>query len=213
MTTRLDLYNLALLECGERSISSLAEDREPRRNLDQVWNGGWVNYCLEQGQWHFAMNAIRIDPDPAIDPQFGYGYAYQKPDDWVLTSAVTEDEFFRIPLNQYTDELGYIYSDCNPIYFRYVSNSVLFGNDLGKWPATFTQYAAYYGASKIIVKLSESREKLEEIRRDLKQALVVAKNKAAMAEPTAFAARGSWSRARTRGTKRGDGGNTTGNLY
>ena len=58
MTDRLSLYNDALLLCGERALTSLSEDREPRRLLDQIWNSGGVNVCLAEGQWFFAMRAL-----------------------------------------------------------------------------------------------------------------------------------------------------------
>ena len=212
MADRLSLYNDALMYCGERSLSSLTEDREPRRLLDQVWNSNGIQYCLEQGQWHFAMRAVQVDYDPSLEPDFGYGYAFTKPDDWLLTAAVCEDEYFKIPLNQYADEKGFWYADIDPIYVRYVSNDVDYGLDLGKWPQTFAEYVALHFASRIIIKLSESHEKFANIVKLREKALIVAKNKAAMANPAAFSAKGSWSRARIRGSRRGDGGNSNGNL-
>ena len=212
MADRLTLYNDALMYCGERSISSLSEDREPRRLLDQVWAANGVDRCLEEAQWHFAMRADRFDPDPSVTIDFGYGNAFTKPEDWILTSAVSEDEFFRVPLNAYSDEKGYWYADADPIYVRYVSNDVDFGGDLGEWPQTFADFVAIHFASRIIIKLSDSQEKFKELHAWRQKALITAKNKAAMANPTSFPAKGSWSRARTSG-RRGDGGNTTGNLY
>ena len=212
MSDRLTLYNDCLMYCGERGISSLSEDREPRRMLDQVWNANGVDRCLEEAQWHFAMRADRFDPDPDVDTEFGYGNAFTKPDDWILTSAVCEDEFFRVPLNQYSDEKGYWYADIDPLYVRYVSNDTDYGMDLGKWPQTFADFVALHFASRIIFKLSESQEKFRQIQQWREKALITAKNKAAMANPSMFPAKGAWSRARTRGSRRGDGGNTSGNL-
>ncbi len=37
---QLSLYNRALLIMGQRFLSDLSEEREPRRLLDQVWNDG-----------------------------------------------------------------------------------------------------------------------------------------------------------------------------
>ena len=212
MTDRLTLYNDALMYCGERSLSSLSEEREPRRLLDQVWAANGVDRCLEEAQWHFAMRAESFDPDPSVTTDFGYANAYTKPDDWLLTSAVCEDEFMRFPLNQYVDEAGYWYADINPIYVRYVSNDPDFGGNLGKWPQTFADFVALHFACRIIIKLSESQEKFKELQAWRQKALITAKNKAAMGNPAMFAAKGSWSRARTRGQRRGDGGSMSGNL-
>lgn len=212
MTSRLSLYNDALLYCGERSLASLTEEREPRRLLDQVWDGGGVDFCLEQAQWRFAMRTLRVDPDETIEPEFGYANAFTKPSDWILTSAVCEDEYFRVPLNQYVDENGVWYADIDPLYVRIVSNDPDFGMNLGGWPETFTQYVALYFASRISTKLSSSAEKWQEINKLMKLGLTTAKNKASMGDPAMFPAKGAWSRARTRGSRRGDGGNQSGNL-
>lgn len=212
MTTRLLIYNDALMYCGERSISSLTEDREPRRLLDQVWNSNGVDRCLEEAQWHFAMRADRFDPDPDVTTDFGYANSYTKPTDWILTSAVCQDEFFRVPLNQYSDEKGFWFADIDPLYIRYVSNDVDFGMDLGKWPQSFADFVAMHFASRIIYKLSASDARQSELRKQREEFLLTAKNKAAMAEPTKFPAQGSWSRARTYGNQRRDGGNTSGSL-
>lgn len=214
MTTKLSLYNDALLLIGERFLSSLTEEREPRRLLDQVWASGGINYCLEQGQWFFAMRTIQIDYDTAIEPSFGYSRAFQKPDDWILTTAVTSDEFFRVPLTQYTDEAGYWYAELDTIYVRYVSNDVGYGLDINKWPDSFREFVAAHFASRIALKINGSEEKADKIAKLSEKLLKKAKSKSAMAAPTKFAAQGNWSKARTYGGGRGDGGNgnTSGSL-
>ena len=212
MTDRLTLYNDALLLCGERSVSSLTEDREPRRNLDQAWNGGAVRKCLEEGQWRFAMRTVMIDYDPALDPDFGYRRGFNKPDDWVRTCAVCEEEYFRTPLTAYTDEADFWYADLDIIYAKYISDDPLWGMNLGKWPQAFADFVSAHLALKIIIKLSESQEKIQIITKLREKYKRDAKSAAAVSEPTLFAARGTWSRARTKGSKRSDGGNINGNL-
>ena len=212
MATRLEVYNMALLLCGERSLSSLSEDREPRRNLDQAWNSGGVNKCLEEGQWRFAMRTVQIDEDPSIAPDFGYRYAFNKPEDWIATSAVCEEEYFRTPLTAYTDEGDQWYADLNTIYVKYISNDTDWGMNMGKWPQSFADFVAAHLASRVIMKMAQSEEKLKLILSTREKFKRDAKNAAAMAEPTRFAARGTWSRARTKGSKRSDGGNINGNL-
>lgn len=212
MTTRLILYNTALLYAGERALSSLTEDREPRRMLDQAWNANLVRRCLELGQWHFAMRGSQIDPDPSIEPPFGYRNVFNKPSDWVITSAVCSDEYFTSPINRYTDEGGQWYADDDPIYVKYVSDDEDYGGNLGAWPETFSDFVAWDLAARITLKLSDSGDRNKDIGMARRAALKLAKNKAAMAEPTMFPARGNWSRARTYGSKRGDGGSSSGNL-
>lgn len=207
MTTQLSLYNDALLLCGERFLASLTENREPRRLLDQVWASGGVKYCLEQGQWFFAMRTIQIDYDATIEPSFGYNRAFQKPTDWVLTSSVCSEEFFRVPLTQYTDESGYWYASIDTIYVRYVSNDINYGMDLGIWPDSFREFVAAHFASQIILVLASGDDLKKQIMEIRKQRLKNAKSRSAMAEPTSYPAQGTWSSSRVWGNRRRDGGN------
>lgn len=216
--TRLELYNNALMYCGERSLAGLDEEREPRRLLDQVYNSNGINFCLEQAQWWFAMRAVQLDYDPSFSRQFGYTYAFSKGTDWIATSAVCSDEFFRTPLIDHAAEQDYFYADITPIYVKYISNDVNYGADLARWPATFCDYAAAYFASRIIGKLAgDKADQLQALlgppgqpgKGILGVNLHNAKNKAAMTQPTQIIAQGRWTRARM-GRRNGynDRGNT-----
>ena len=205
MTDRLSIYNDALLLCGERGLASLSENNEPRRLLDQVWNSGGVRDCLERGQWHFAMRTMRIDYDPAIQPDFGHSRAFVKPDDWVITSALCSDEFFNSPLLQYVDEAGYWYASMDELYVRYVSDDVDYGTNYAGWPVTFKEFVASHFAAKVILKVTGDEGKLKSIVALREKMLRDAKNKAAMAEPTSFPARGAWVSSRGRGSARDRG--------
>ena len=216
MTDRLSIYNGALLCCEERALGSLTEVREPRYLLDTVWNNGGVQYCLEQGQWRFAMRTTKQTYDPDYDPAFGYRYAFPKPTDWVDTSAVCQDEYFQVPLLQYADEIGYWFADQEDIYIKYVSNDASFGMDLALWPMSFTRWVEYYFAGRIVGKLTGKEGLRKRLlgpvgrpdRGEVHAALTIAKNRDAMAGPTTFPARGSWASSRQggRGYSR-DGGN------
>ena len=214
-TDRLKIYNGALLICADRQLASLSEDREPRHLLDLVWNDGGVRYCLEQAQWHFAMRSSELDYNPAITPAWGYQRAFDKPTDWVNTSGVFHDAYLRSPLIQYADEVNYWFCDLDVIYVKYVSDDASYGADYAKWPATFTEFVKAYFASRIVRKLPGGGDKVEDIchptRGVLARNLMIAKNKAAMTQPTTFPARGSWAMARHAGQHRTsrDGGNNT----
>lgn len=214
MTDRLSLYNDALMLCGERFLASLTEEREPRRLLDQVWGSGAVNSCLEEAQWFFAMRTIQIDYDPGIQPSFGYNRGFVKPVDWLETSSVCSDEFFRNPLTRYTDESGYWYAELDTIYVRYISNDLAYGNNLSLWPDSFRLFVVAYLASEIIVKITNSEDKYAQMVALKDKRLKHAKNRAAMALPTSFPAQGSWTRSRMRYGGNRDGGNSgnSGNL-
>jgi hypothetical protein len=217
-TDRLKIYNGALLLCGEKELASLSESREPRRLLDRIWNDNGVRFCLEQAQWHFAMRSSQLEYDTGVAPDWGYSRAHAKPTDWVLTSGVFSDEFMRTPLTDYADEAGHWFSFYDTIYVRYVSDDTAFGLDYAKWPATFIEYVKAYFAGKIVHKLPNSKGRIEYLNGPtgrpqkgyVHQCLVTAKNRCAMAQPTTFPTRGTWSAARSRGYSRNpwrDGGN------
>lgn len=214
MATRLELYNGALLLCGERFLSALTEDREPRRLLDHVWDADGVRYCLEQGEWQFAMRTQQISQDPSIEPPFGYQYAFNKPTDWVATHAVCQDEFFNVPLTQYADEGDNWYAEIDPIYVKFVSDDADYGNDLAGWPQSFAEYVEAFLASKIVYKLNGNPKMVEFLfgkpgdprGGELHRRLLIAKNKAAFTQPTRFPAESSWNSSR-RGRSNLDRGN------
>lgn len=216
---RLSLYNDALLLAGERSLTSISEQNEPRRLLDQVWNNEGIDACLEEGQWMFAMRTVQIDYDPGIEPSYGLARGFDKPTDWILTSALCSDEFFRVPVLQYVDEAGFWYSNLDTLYVRFVSNGASYGNDMSLWPPSFKDFVAAHFASRIILKITNDEARLKmfinpenPLHSIRGRALLKAKSKCAMASPTSFEAQGQWSRSRTRGVARRDGGGTTGNL-
>lgn len=218
MTTRLRIYNGALLLCGERALNTLDENVEPRHLLDLVWNDEGARYCLEQAQWHFAMRASRMDYNPSIDPDWGYARGFDKPDDWVATSGVFQDERLTTPLLAYADEINYWFADSDLLYVKYVSDDASYGLDLGKWPSSFADYVKAYFASRIIHKLPGGADRREfllgppgrEDRGHVQRCLMIAKNKSAMAGPATFPQRGTWVSARRRGATGGrDGGSTT----
>lgn len=211
-TTRLQIYNNALMICGEASLASLAEDRKPRRLLDRVWDANGVRYCLEQGQWQFAMRTQRIDYDPDFTPEFGYRRAFQKPTDWVLTSAVCSDEFFRAPITQYADELDYWYAELDEIFVKFVSDDPDYGLNIAEWPQTFCDYVDAYFASKVVLDLTGDKERLLYLTGTgsdpdggaLGRILKIAKSRAAMTQPQRFPPMGGWNSARL--GRRGRGG-------
>ena len=207
--SQLTLYNDALLECGERFLGSLTENREPRRLLDQVWASNGVKYILERGQWNFATRSQQLDYDSGIAPAWGYQRAFDKPDDYCCTRGVCADEYMREPLTRYVDEGGYWYSDLDTIYVRFVSDDPMYGMNLNKWPETFREVVAVHFASKIILKLGNSDEDVERLVKRRDRLLKEAKNSSAQQEPPQFPATGAWARARNRFPNRRDGGNNS----
>lgn len=196
MTSRLGLYNEALQILGERTLASLSEAREPRRQLDAAWDAGAVKYCLARGLWNFAMRSVRMEYSTTIEPSFGYRRAYPHAEDFVRTAAVCSDEYFNSPLLQYVDEAGYWFCNLDELFVRYVSDGAGYGNNLALWPENFARFVAAYLAMKVCMGLTQSESKFQTLFK--LQALYCKEARAtdAQAEPTAFLPAGNWSQAR-----------------
>lgn len=178
--------------------------------LDAVWDNDGVKHCLESGQWHFAKRSVRLDYDPAYDPEFGYRRQFAKPTDWCSTMTICSDEYFRVPLFQYEDEAGFIYADVDEIYFMYVSNDTAYGGDLSLWTAQFADFVGAHFAFKTVRSLTQSDEKEKRIEDIRNMFLRKAKNHNKMGDPVKFPPAGNWVRSRLgRGNPRRDGGSNS----
>ena len=196
MTDRLSLYNQALLLCGEGGLASLTENREPRRLLDTAWDGGAVRFCLAKGMWIWATRTVQLDYDPSIEPDFGYKYAFDKPDDYIRTAGVGIDQYLDSPLTRYSDEVGYIWCDLQTIYMQYISDDTGYGFNYAGWSDSFTNYVVAYLASLIVYRLTQSENKIVMVKKELKESYKDAITENGMNMPPRFIPQGRWASAR-----------------
>jgi hypothetical protein len=197
MTTQIELYNNALLELGERRLSTLTDETESRRALDDVWNeGGIKKYLLQSGFWNFAMRAVELTFSPSITPGWGFQYAVDKPNDWIRTAAISADEYFRTPLNDYYDEASYWFCDYETIYVRYVSSDDDYGYDMTRWPPSFVRWIETYLAYRIAARVTGSTSVRDTLYKLQQRMLTEARSQDAMNDPNGFPPSGSWVRSR-----------------
>jgi hypothetical protein len=201
MASKLEVYNDALGHLGERKLASLAEAREPRRALDDQWDRG-LRYCLEQGLWNFAMRTVSIEPEESVDPAFGLANAFTKPTDWIRTALVSDNERMIPPLNDYVDERGYWYADCDPLYVQFVSDDTNYGLDLSLWPETFAEYVGVYLARKTCKRITGSTEGVKDLRVEERRTRTDARSKDAMNQPVGQFPVGTWAGSRSSGQTR-----------
>lgn len=199
-TSRLNIYNKALTMCGSRTIASLSDNCEARRVMDTIWDNGAIDHCLEQGYWNFAMRTVMLDSTSEIEPDFGYQKVFEKPSDWVRTYAVCSDEYFNNPLTEYADEVGYLWTDIDPLYLQYVSNGSEYGSNMGHWPQSFIRYIEAYMAAEAAPRLTMSEAKVERLKEKERMFLSAARSQDAMNEPAKFKPLGSWAQARLSGS-------------
>lgn len=201
MTSKLTLYNGALLKLGEPDLASLSENRAPRRHLDRAWDNGAVRACLELGQWKFAMRSSEYTYSPSVTPGFGFDYGFNVPSDLVRLAGVWQDANMAGPAYRgYREEAGYWYADIDTLYIRYVSDDTDYGNDLSLWPQSFVEVVEAHLAYKTAKAITGSDETMAEMLalRD-KKLLPIALSRDAMQEPARDMQAGDWVRARVGG--------------
>lgn len=208
MATQLGIYNGALRILKERKLATLSENKEARRVLDDVWEDT-IDTVLEEGLWNFATRTAKFSAEVGFVPAFGYKNQFIQPNDYIRLVAMCQDEYLKVPLNGYTDEVGSWYADQAELYVSYVSNDVTYGADLTRWPRTFVKYVELYIAVEAGPRIT-GKDLDRSIMLQLRDALIDARSKDAMNEPTRFLPSGRWTSARTGGTRR-DRGNR-GNL-
>lgn len=197
MTTKITVYNDALLLLGERK-TTLTEQREPRRVLDDLWDTV-VAYCLERKFWNFSYRSVAIDASTSVVPEFGFLYAFPVPDDRIRTRLISSTPTFDPPLLQFREEAGYWFTNVTPLYVQFNSRDTLYGLNIGAWPASFADYVAHRLATKACARLPAKAELLAGpqglIKREEKAYKVAAAN-CAMNEAVGFAPQSSWVRSR-----------------
>lgn len=207
MTTKLSLFNGAMVELGHATLSDTGEPVEAGRRLNQVYSQV-VAECIAAGSWNFATETIKADADTGVTPAFGYPEVFAKPSDWVRTVGLSQDEYFNFPLLSYYDDATYWSADSSPIYVRYVSNDTGMGLDLNRWPANFSRFVELELAARVCLKVTASESLLKRIKEDRDKARRTALNHDAMNEANPkFAPPGTWTSSRGGRIGRGDRGN------
>lgn len=197
MPTQLSIYNGALNVLGERKLADLDENREPRYELDDIWDNELHQRVLQMGLWNFAARSVELAASPSVTPSFGYQFAFDKPpDDFIRTMMVCYDEYFNLPITRYSDEGQWIFCDSEVIYFKYVSDDDQFGGDLSLWPANFTEMVEHYMAYKVAPRLMGLDLSERTMEAKWERTLLKARNSDAMESPAKFAPKGGWARSR-----------------
>jgi hypothetical protein len=208
-SVKLDIYNRALQILGSRTLSSLSEAREPRRELDQAWGpaNNLVLRALEEADWNFATKSVKGLASTSIEPSFGYRFAYDKPDDLVRLTELSSSATFghsMVHKVDYLDEADYWYTNVAVIYVRYVSDDDAYGFDSGKWTEAFKEYLAASLAQKTCVKITNSEDAMRRIMFLKDDSKKHARGRDTMDEGHKRLPKGSW--VQSRGQRSGERG-------
>lgn len=193
--TKLILYNGALRILAESSVT-LAEDREPRYKLDEVWAEDPIRYCLARSQWQWASRRVKLSYDVAVEPEFGHRRAFEKPDDFVKLVQICSDESFRNEVRDFAYEKNYFFTHYDDIYMQYVSDDNVYGRDYSLWPESFGKLVQHYMAKDCASRILGIKTDVEKINALYDQALKVAEDEDALFRPTKKMPQGGWSKGR-----------------
>lgn len=206
MASKLSLYNGALSHLNTVRLARIDEPRFERYELDAVYDKA-VAEALEKGNWKFAKRSARLDYDPDIEPEFGYQYAFAFPADYVRLMNICSDEYFRVEVEEYTQEQRYWYCDYQTIYVQWVSNDPDYGMDLGEWPPSFNAFAEATLALKSAIPIAKDRGTRNELFTIQNTLLATAKRFDAIGEPVKGKPAGRLVRSRAGGSSRPSFGN------
>lgn len=197
MTTKLQLYNLALAKMKASALVTLTDRSEARRSLDVQYDQV-LKYLLEAGFWKFAMRTVEITQDETVTPSFGYAEAFNMPSDWVRTYEVSLSENLVPPLDDWIEESNLFFAHGGPLYVRYVSNSDSgYGLDLSRWTGRFIRAVAYELAAQAAPKATGSSDSFaDSLQKDAIIALSEAKMFEALREPSKRLPQGRWNAGR-----------------
>lgn len=149
--TKLGLYNNSLLLIGQRKLTGLTEDREPRYLLDDAYALDAVDYCLEVVKPRFATKTVTLN-SPAVSADHGLDSVHTLPADYLTMVAVYSDDKLDQEVKRYILDDTTIACEHAIIYLRYISDDL--NETYTNWPGSFTRVVTSYLAREICLKLS-----------------------------------------------------------
>ncbi len=207
-TSKLEIYQRAILHCKQTPVTSLVEANEARRLCD-VHYAPMLQCIMEGGFWTHAMRTTEITVNAGVTPAFGYAYAFDIPSDFVRKYVVSNSQTMNPPLDHQTGgtayliEGGYLWADSTPIYLRYTSNDSSYGLDLTRWPERLTEAACVELAYRIAPKLTGSSELKSELFNLKADTLGKANTFEALQQPAQVSRAGRWVTGRFSGRRTG----------
>lgn len=198
MVTQLELYNRALRHMKVVRLANLTEQVASRRALDDVYDGA-LQYALEIGGWKFATRTSSLTEPDAADTNFGLAYAYPIPTDFVRWVAICPDDMFTTEVTDWEEEAGYIYTNLNTLYIKYVSNSTSYGLDLTAYPDNYAELVALIMAERACIPITSDVKLESDISEKRRRAETRAKRFDAIKERVKFKPTGSLVMSRVAG--------------
>jgi hypothetical protein len=144
--TKLQLYNDALRINGDRKLASETEARESRFRLDDVYNFGAIDYCLEITKPRFASLVDKLTVS-TTNTEYGFANTFALPDDYLAMVGLFSDAGLDEPVTRFIEQGRTLATDHDTVYLRYTSKTA--GAVLASWPPSFARLVSAYLAKEV----------------------------------------------------------------
>ena len=199
MTTKLSVFNSALVSLGNSPLASTSDNVPARKTLDSVWDD-CLAYMIEAGMWKFAARAQVLTGGTSqgnSTSAIGMHIQYNLPSDYVRIINISDNNRFRPTLLDWKIEQNQIYCDASQVYIEFVSNSTAAGYASTNWTPAFTKAMSDELALRAApLLLAASMGKIEQLEKKAKRSMFIAKQRDAMQNPEGWAPPGRLVRSR-----------------
>lgn len=139
MATKLQVWNKALRLLGMPRLESVTDNVPTCYELEDAWPNT-VLEVFEAGEWNYATRTTSSTGD-TVGHINGYAYRHDKPTGWLRTLQVSASPDFGVA-SEYRDEGGYLHSNDEVFYIRYITESNAEDADLPSWPPSLADLVA-----------------------------------------------------------------------
>lgn len=186
------IYDDALQMLGLQRLVSNSDDSFRKTQLDITRNSRVIQAVLEDQAWQFGKTTKKLFYNPAITPEFGPRFAFDKPTDLHRLNGIWADDERRNPIKEYQDEEGYYYTHYSEIFVEYISTDYLV--DPTQWPSYFTRYLAARMAVDAGASIPDAN--VQNAKDQLADRESAGKSVDAIQNPPTIFSQGNWSRSR-----------------
>lgn len=144
MATQLQIYNDAAILLGQTKLASLTEDRELRYQLDDVYNLGAADYCLQLVKPRTSTTTVKLNT-PTTSAEHDLDSVHTLPADFIELVGVYSDSKLDQPISRYIIDGNTLACEFGTIYLRYTSNSFA----ISTWSPVFVRVVSAYLASEV----------------------------------------------------------------
>jgi hypothetical protein len=194
VTTQADIINSALVDCEQPEASGPNDTSTWVRRMRNRYPAA-VRKVFERHPWKFARKRQQLQDSGQTDV-IGWDFAYTKPGDClriILINATGNTDDRGVP--DYDDEAGFILTNLSPCYLMFVSSDWL--SMEGSWPQVVADAVSSELAAKCYGLFGKSATKKDELKKDARLAMQIAKTWDSQQKPYRELPRGKWSGARS----------------